>query len=55
LNCYPNEQFENAGTIDVPQYVYASPVPSIGSTINANIPITNPVIKNGKMYVNNGF
>lgn len=43
LNLYPNEYFENTGTINTPRYQYRSPV------------LENNPIEDGKMYVNNGF
>ncbi|WP_083450455.1 GH92 family glycosyl hydrolase [Luteipulveratus mongoliensis] len=53
LNLYPNSQFENTGTVASPRYQYASPVaPRTGSPTPTQ---TNAVIKNGKIYVNNGF
>jgi hypothetical protein len=53
LNLYPNEQFENTGTLTNPIYQYASPMlPQIGTATDTN---TNAQISNGKMYVNNGF
>ncbi|MEV0801693.1 GH92 family glycosyl hydrolase [Kribbella sp. NPDC050281] len=47
LNLYPNSQFENAGSVDEPDYRYASPVtaPEAGRA----------VVKSGKIYVNSGF
>lgn len=53
LNLYPNSQFENTGTASAPRYQYASPVsPKSGS---ATPTTTNAAIKDGKIYVNNGF
>ncbi|GMA31812.1 GH92 family glycosyl hydrolase [Litorihabitans aurantiacus] len=53
LNLYPNSQFENTGTAEAPVYRYASPVsPTVGS---ATATQTNAQIKDGKVYVNNGF
>ncbi|WP_255447394.1 GH92 family glycosyl hydrolase [Schumannella soli] len=53
LNLYPNSQFENTGTADAPKYQYASPVaPKVG---DATATTTNAQIKDGKVYVNNGF
>ncbi|KGN37378.1 GH92 family glycosyl hydrolase [Knoellia subterranea] len=53
LNLYPNSQFENTGTASAPRYQYASPVsPKSG---NATPTTTNAAIKDGKIYVNNGF
>lgn len=53
LNLYPNSQFENTGTAAAPRYQYASPVsPKSGS---ATATTTNAAIKDGKIYVNNGF
>jgi hypothetical protein len=45
LNLYPNEYFENTGTNQTPIYKYVSPVKEP----------YGEVIKDGKMYVNNGF
>nr|WP_238350972.1 GH92 family glycosyl hydrolase [Kribbella shirazensis] len=53
LNLYPNSHFENAGTPDVPDYRYASPVLPTEGTATARE--TNAVVKPGKMYVNSGF
>ncbi|TCC60484.1 glycoside hydrolase family 92 protein [Kribbella pittospori] len=47
LNLYPNSQFENAGTVDEPDYRYASPVTAPEAD--------RAVVKSGKMYVNSGF
>ncbi|WP_353951051.1 GH92 family glycosyl hydrolase [Knoellia sp. S7-12] len=53
LNLYPNSQFENTGTASAPRFQYASPVsPKSG---NATATTTNAPIKDGKIYVNNGF
>lgn len=53
LNLYPNSHFENAGTVDEPDYRYASPVaPTDGTATNRE---TDAVVKPGKMYVNSGF
>lgn len=53
LNLYPNSQFENTGTASAPRYQYASPVsPKSGS---ATATTTNAAVKDGKIYVNNGF
>lgn len=53
LNLYPNSQFENTGTATAPRYQYASPVsPKSGS---ATATTTNAAVKDGKIYVNNGF
>jgi putative alpha-1,2-mannosidase len=43
LNLYPNEYFENTGDNSHPRYQYKSPV------------IADNPIKDGKLYVNNGF
>jgi predicted alpha-1,2-mannosidase len=53
LNLYPNEGYENVGTKERPQYVYASPVsaPSGAATPTH----TNARIVAGTMYNNNGF
>ncbi len=53
LNLYPNAQFENVGTVEAPDYRYASPVnaPTGGNTATA----TRARVMAGKMYVNNGF
>ncbi|SDS34417.1 GH92 family glycosyl hydrolase [Microlunatus soli] len=53
LNLYPNSQFENAGSVDQPEYRYASPVlPPDGESTDDR---TAAVIKSGKVYVNSGF
>jgi predicted alpha-1,2-mannosidase len=53
LNLYPNSQFENTGTAQAPKYQYASPVAAkLGS---ATATTTNAAVKDGKIYVNNGF
>ena len=53
LNLYPNSQFENTGTASAPRYQYASPVsPKSGA---ATATTTNAAVKDGKIYVNNGF
>lgn len=52
LNLYPNSQFENTGTVDAPVYQYASPVTKGGASTAET---TGAVVKDGKMYVNNGF
>ncbi len=53
LNLYPNEQHENVGTADAPVYKYASPVSAQTSASTATV--TGAAVKDGKMYVNNGF
>jgi predicted alpha-1,2-mannosidase len=53
LNMYPNSQFENTGTAAAPTYRYASPVaPTVGTATDTT---TNAAVKDGKVYVNNGF
>lgn len=53
LNLYPNSQFENTASADAPHYQYASPVsPKSGSATDTT---TNAAVKDGKIYVNNGF
>ena len=53
LNLYPNSQYENTGTADAPTYRYASPtLPTQGP---ATATSTNAQVKDGKVYVNNGF
>lgn len=53
LNLYPNSQFENTGTAASPAYRYASPtLPTQG---DATATTTNAQVKDGKIYVNNGF
>jgi len=53
LNLYPNSHFENTGSVDAPDYRYASPVlPTSGAATDRE---TNAVVKPGKMYVNSGF
>ena len=53
LNLYPNSQFENTGSASAPRYQYASPV--AGKSGSATPTATNAAIKDGKIYVNNGF
>ncbi|SJN33004.1 GH92 family glycosyl hydrolase [Mycetocola reblochoni] len=53
LNMYPNSQFENTGTAAEPRYQYASPVAERSGT--ATDTTTNAPIRDGKIYVNNGF
>lgn len=53
LNLYPNSQFENTGTAAAPHYQYASPV--AGKSGSATATTTNAAVKDGKIYVNNGF
>jgi len=53
LSLYPNSQFENTGTAAAPRYQYASPVS--GKTGTATPTNTNAAVKDGKIYVNNGF
>ncbi len=53
LNIYPNTHFENVGTLEKPEYKYASPVsPKVGRSTATT---TNATLVSGKMYVNNGF
>ncbi len=53
LNLYPNSQFENTGTAAAPRYQYASPV--VAKSGSATASTTNAAVKDGKIYVNNGF
>lgn len=53
LNLYPNSQFENTGTAAAPRYQYASPVANKSGSATATT--TNAAVKDGKIYVNNGF
>ncbi|GAB2769223.1 GH92 family glycosyl hydrolase [Terrabacter koreensis] len=53
LNLYPNSQFENTGTAAAPRYQYASPVAAKSGSATATT--TNAAVKDGKIYVNNGF
>ncbi|MDN6566265.1 MAG: glycoside hydrolase family 92 protein, partial [Actinomyces sp.] len=53
LNLYPNSQFENVGTTGAPVYKYASPVSATSGS--ATDTTTNAPVKDGKIYVNNGF
>ncbi|MEO7269278.1 MAG: GH92 family glycosyl hydrolase [Knoellia sp.] len=53
LNLYPNSQFENTGTAAAPRFQYASPVSA--KTGSATATTTNAAVKDGKIYVNNGF
>ncbi len=55
LNLYPNSQHEDVSALgsSTPEYKYASPVAAkVGS---ATATETNAQIKDGKIYVNNGF
>lgn len=53
LNLYPNSQFENTGSSSAPRYQYASPVSAKSGSPTPTT--TNAAIKDGKIYVNNGF
>ncbi|WP_374970920.1 GH92 family glycosyl hydrolase [Terrabacter sp. BE26] len=53
LNLDPNSQFENTGTAAAPHYQYASPVAATSGSATATT--TNAAVKDGKIYVNNGF
>ena len=53
LNLYPNSQFENTGTAQAPRHQYASPVSAKSGSATATT--TNAPVKDGKIYVNNGF
>lgn len=53
LNLYPNSQFENTGSAAAPRYQYASPVAAKSGA--ATPTATNAAVKDGKIYVNNGF
>lgn len=53
LNVYPNAHFENVGTIEEPEYQYASPVSRLAKP-HTSIH-TGARVVSGKMYVNNGF
>jgi predicted alpha-1,2-mannosidase len=53
LNVYPNAQFENTGTVEAPDYKYASPVST--PTGSSSATATGAKVVSGKMYVNNGF
>ncbi len=53
LFLYPNEAYENTGTVASPKYQYASPV---AAPVAADTPTTTGAkISDGTMYVNNGF
>ncbi len=53
LNVYPNAQFENVGTVEAPEFKYASPVSKpVGTSTGTT---TGAKVVSGKMYVNNGF
>lgn len=53
LNLYPNSQWENAGTLEAPELVHASPVlPTRGEATDTR---TNAQVLPGKIHVNNGF
>ncbi|GAA2526806.1 hypothetical protein GCM10010407_16160 [Rarobacter incanus] len=55
LNLYPNSQFEDVSQLgsNTPEYKHASPV--LATTGSATATTTNAQIKDGKIYVNNGF
>ncbi|MGN8049093.1 GH92 family glycosyl hydrolase [Curtobacterium sp. 22159] len=53
MNLYPNSQFENTGSAGSPVYRHASP--NVTPTGTATDTTTNAVVKDGKVYVNNGF
>jgi predicted alpha-1,2-mannosidase len=53
LNLYPNSHFENVGSVEQPDFRYASPV--ITPRGEPTDELSNAVIKSGKSYVNNGF
>lgn len=53
LNMYPNSQFENVGSASSPVYKHASPAVKPQGT--ASDTVSNAVVKDGKIYVNNGF
>lgn len=53
LNLYPNSQFENTGTAQAPVYRYASP--TLSTQGSATDTTTNAQVKDGRLYVNNGF
>ncbi|WP_232821874.1 GH92 family glycosyl hydrolase [Desertihabitans aurantiacus] len=57
LNLYPNSSFENTGTAEEPRYRYASPVDPLEGPAHggAGDTETNAAVKDGKLYVNNGF
>lgn len=57
LNLYPNSQFENTGTVENPVYKYASPVTPLEGPERhgASDSETNAEVRDGKLYVNNGF
>ena len=53
LNLYPTSQWENAGSLERPEPVHASPVlPVKGRATDTR---TNAQVLPGKLYVNNGF
>lgn len=54
LFLYPNSAFENVGTVEEPDYKYASQI-STGSCNSSTPTETCAEIKDGKVYVNNGF
>ena len=53
LFLYPNSGFENTGTAERPQYQYASSFSPAAGADSATQ--TGAVVKDGKVYVNNGF
>ena len=55
LNLYPNSQFEDVSELSssTPEYKYASPFAQKSGSATATT--TNAQIKDGKVYVNNGF
>lgn len=54
LFLYPNSAFENVGTADEPVYRYASQF-ELNPCTNATATETCTDVKDGKVYVNNGF
>ncbi|WP_262306978.1 glycoside hydrolase domain-containing protein [Neobacillus niacini] len=54
LFLYPNSAFENVGTVESPEYKYATQFP-LSTCTTATATKACAEIKEGKVYVNNGF
>ncbi|WP_249316844.1 GH92 family glycosyl hydrolase [Bacillus sp. FJAT-50079] len=54
LFLYPNSAFENVGTAENPEYKYATQFP-LNTCTSATATVGCAEVKDGKVYVNNGF
>ncbi len=54
LFLYPNSAFENVGTVKKPEYKYATQFP-LNTCTTATATVGCAEVKDGKVYVNNGF